>query len=473
MLSKKSHKWLLVLGFLIFTFRFCTINIFGGFNIFYYDLLAKNFTLGKLYVKQAPEALLKLSNPYDTNLNKEFRIQKNMHDLCLYKGKLYMHWGPIPALLISPFKFFSNVRIMDGLIFLIVLTATQFLFLNTLWLIIFYTYKKAISIFFIIISFLTFNLLPNWSVIANRIAGYEIGIVFNQFFISGFLFFFFLAYKKKIDTGITSLQYLTLSSVSLGLAIGSRFSSICLLPAFLLAWYFWINLIPYEQKKERLTNALALGIPVTFCILLIFIYNYVRFDNFFEYGQKWVLSIDPVGFKFIDPSRIIPNLYYNFFIPPKISLVFPYFKPSFPYPLFWMSPSQVEQFPYKLATCIQGFFVTVPLAMSVFAIPYLKKKISIESYQKQKPIFIFFTLLMASSLCLLLPYLCTGVTMRYTCEWTFLWLSASLSAIQIILNQASSWNKRYYYLLIGLIIVCTLWTILIGILISFDKTYSL
>ena len=473
MLSKNTHKWLLTLVFLIFTFRFCTIDIFGSFNIFYYDLLAKNFTLGKLYVKQAPETLLKLSNPYDTNLNKQFRLQKSMHDLCLYKGHLYMHWGPVPALLIAPFKFFSNAKIMDGFIFLIVLTATQLLFLKTLWLMIFHTYKKIISTFFIIISILIFNLLPNWSVIANRIAGYEIGIVFNQFFIAGFLFFFFKAYIKKIETGMTSLQYLLLSSFSLGLAIGSRFSSICLLPALVITWHFWMNLISNEKLKEKIKNTFTLVMPVTFCLLLIFIYNYVRFDNFFEYGQRWVLSIDPLGFKFIDPSRIIPNIYYSFFIPPHLSLVFPYLKPLFPSPLFWMTHSQIEQFPYRLATCIQGFFVTVPIAMSVFIIPYLKKKMSIESYQQQKPMFTFFTLSMASSLCLLLPYLCTGVTIRYTCEWTFLWLCASFSAIKIILNQTADWNKRHYYLIKMVIILCVIWSVFIGVLISFDKTYSL
>ncbi len=470
--TKVTQKWFLALMCLIITFRICTINIHGSFNIFYYDLLAKNFTLGKLYVKNAPEELLKLTNPYDSNLNEKIRIQKRNQDLCLYKGKLYMHWGPVPALVIAPFKFFFHVYVMNGFIFLLVLTATQVLLANTLWSV---TLKKntTISIFLMIITTLTLGLLPGWSIISSRIAGYEIGVVFNQFFIAGFLFFFFQAYKKRINSRFSSLNDLILSSFSLGLAIGTRFSSICLIPVFLLALYFWINLIPYDQIKTRIINALALAIPLTVCILLVLVYNYIRFDNFFEYGQKWVLSIDPLGFNFLDASRIFPNLYYNFLILPELLPTFPYLKPSFPLPLFWMSLQQIENFPYKLASCINGFFTSVPISIIVFIIPYLKKKINQATYQKQKPMFIFFTLSITSSLCLLIPYLCTGVSMRYNCEWTFLWLCASLSATQIILNNATNWSQINLNLFKGLIIIFTIWTSVTGILLGFDKTYAI
>ena len=47
-----------------------------------------------------PEGLLELTDPYDPDTNERYRNagEFGIHDLSLYRDRLYMYWGPAPAL---------------------------------------------------------------------------------------------------------------------------------------------------------------------------------------------------------------------------------------------------------------------------------------------------------------------------------------------------------------------------------------
>ena len=70
----------------------------------YYNLLSDGFLAGHLHLLVAPDpGLLALPNPYDPAVNQNLAL--GIHDLSLYHDKLYLYWGPTPALLLyMPFR---------------------------------------------------------------------------------------------------------------------------------------------------------------------------------------------------------------------------------------------------------------------------------------------------------------------------------------------------------------------------------
>jgi len=73
----------------------------------YYDQLATSFHEGHLYLDVQPDpALLELPDPYDPDARESMQesdIEKlnTIWDMSLYGGKIYLYWGPVPALIIS------------------------------------------------------------------------------------------------------------------------------------------------------------------------------------------------------------------------------------------------------------------------------------------------------------------------------------------------------------------------------------
>src|SRR5690606_33055859 len=56
------------------------------------------------------------------------------YDVLIFKGKLYLYWGPVPALCIFPIKLmFENVKISDRVI-TIVFAVVRFIFISLILL---------------------------------------------------------------------------------------------------------------------------------------------------------------------------------------------------------------------------------------------------------------------------------------------------------------------------------------------------
>jgi tetratricopeptide (TPR) repeat protein len=68
-----------------------------------YNLLARGFMAGHLYIDEDAPALLKaLPDPYDPEANRPFRVDPRyrLHDLSYYRGHLYLYFGAAPALFV-------------------------------------------------------------------------------------------------------------------------------------------------------------------------------------------------------------------------------------------------------------------------------------------------------------------------------------------------------------------------------------
>src|SRR3989338_9310428 len=82
-----------------------------------YNLLAKGFLQGQLNLPvNPPIELLNLKNPYDPIANAKFR-EMGYHDFSLYKGKFYLYFAPVPALLLYlPYRALTGRGLPDNFV---------------------------------------------------------------------------------------------------------------------------------------------------------------------------------------------------------------------------------------------------------------------------------------------------------------------------------------------------------------------
>lgn len=280
-----GHIWAIL--FIIYA-SFIT---FGNFTTWkastrYYTLLADAFGKGQLHVDVEPgAALLAANDPYSSESRPAF--DDDVWDLSLYKGKLYLYWGPLPALLLAPLQLFTHQPIAD--IYLVFFFICGLLIFNTLiilklWRLLFSDIPArnvAASIFLIGL------ILPIlWPL--NIPDVYEAAIGAGQFFLIGGIYFAILALEKSIQT-----RFLFLAGLFWTCSVGSR--AINVLPILFLTTLtiFWI-----WKKQPKPINwngiirlAASLLTPLALGAILIGWYNWARFDSPLEFGLRYQITI--------------------------------------------------------------------------------------------------------------------------------------------------------------------------------------
>jgi len=287
----------------------------------YYDLQANAFAKGQLELEVEPApALLAFTDVslYEPENREGIPV---LWDATFYKGKYYLYWGPTPALLLTPLKFFYKEDLGDKLLSLFFLTGTLF-FLN---LIILDLWRKC------------FSHIPRWAVLAAiAFAGlvnpmpyvmvegriYEAAIIAAQFFLVGGFYFLLSALEQPSLTG------LSLAGLFFTLAIGARTPlapGIGLLSIVMLVWAI-------QTQRQRLISVLAaFAIPLVLGAVAYASYNYARFDSFTEFGFRYQFTSYNL-YKNLDKTLSLeyapPNLYKTLFNPLEKRDAFPYIFPN-------------------------------------------------------------------------------------------------------------------------------------------------
>lgn len=280
-----SHIWALI--FMIYAF-FIT---FGNFTTWkastrYYTQLADAFSKGQLHVDVEPgAALLASEDPYSSEGRPAFN--EEVWDLSLYKGKLYLYWGPVPALLLTPIQLILHTSLAD--IYLVYFFLCSLLIFNSLILL------KLRQLFFpdipasnIGISILLIGLiLPIlWSL--NIPDVYEAAIGSGQFFLIGGIYFVILAFEKDIKK-----RYLVLTGFFWACSVGSR--AINVLPILFLTtltiFRIWKKQTKSNNWNETVRLVASLLTPLALGAILIGWYNWARFDSPLEFGLRYQITI--------------------------------------------------------------------------------------------------------------------------------------------------------------------------------------
>lgn len=321
-----GHLWAVI--FVIYAW-FIT---FGNFTTWrnttrYYTQLADAFRNGQLHVDADPgEALLAAEDPYSTTSRPAFNDE--IWDMSLYKGKLYLYWGPVPALLITPIQFITNAKITDMYLvyfFYCGLLVFNSLIILKLWRLFF----ANIPIWNVILSIFVIGfILPVlWSL--NRPEVYQAAIGAGQFFLMGGIYFIVSAFEDGSTIKKGSLFWAGLFWVC---SVGSRAMNVLPIVFMVLLIMLWIlksNAKPIKWTKYVQTLT-ALFIPLVAGAFAIGWYNWARFDSPFEFGLRYQITIHNLNQlmgQTFQADYFLPNLYVYVFQPFEFISKFPFIQP--------------------------------------------------------------------------------------------------------------------------------------------------
>lgn len=284
----------------------------------YYWMLTQAFEKGQTYLLVDPNPeLLKLDNPYDLQQRKGLDY---LWDTTLFKGKYYLYWGPVPAVLGVLVNFISSRPVTDaGLVFSFVVGTVLFSLLLLRRICLDYKFPDWVFWGGAIASAVNIPLI--W--LFTHPSYYEVSIAGGQFFLMAGFFLLYQAFRSSS----LSLRYLFLSASAFGLAGGTRVN---LLPSvvflgMVLLWRIYI----FSQRRFSISlpafvTTLA---PLVLIAISLAWYNYARFGSIFEFGHRYQLTGLSQTEDYRDQisvSYILPNLYTYLFRSPDWSATFPF-----------------------------------------------------------------------------------------------------------------------------------------------------
>jgi hypothetical protein len=268
----------------------------------YYTRLTDAFLNGQLSFLEKPHpSFLELKDPYDPafNLQSPYRLQ----DASLYKGKWYAYFGVTPVFLLwLPAKAFGFS--MTEPIAVTVFCWLGFLFSFGFVRNIAHFYKISLDNYHYALIILLLSFSTNIVVMIKRPFVYEVAISCAYFCLMSSLYFyslFLLKNKNKI--------FLLKSGILLSFSIASRFSYVIFSLIFVA-----FNFFEEKDFRKRFKNICIFFIPILFIIFLQFLYNYLRFDSFLEFGNNFqvadILTKDAIKFEVFNFKKTVP-IYMN------------------------------------------------------------------------------------------------------------------------------------------------------------------
>jgi len=249
----------------------------------YYNLLVQGFRDGHLSLKkEIPPGFTQLADPYDPAANHLYRgMPYGMSDLSYYKGRLYLYFGVTPVLIVFwPFVALTGHYLSDRqavTIFCAIGILANVGLLRALWR----RYFADVNAWVVAACGLALSLATGvpalWPVSDVYQVAISCGYMLTMLALGG-------VWCAMHDTE-RKCRWLAGASVAYGLAVGARpsllFGAVILLVPVLQAW----------RGRQPIWAALMAAIgPITLIGLGLMLYNNLRFDNPFEFGQRYELG---------------------------------------------------------------------------------------------------------------------------------------------------------------------------------------
>ncbi len=284
-------------------------------DIDYFRLMVRGWNKGQLHLDTVPRPeLLALADPYDPAQNEGLKLG----DASLYKGKYYIYFGPVPALtLMWPWGAITGQEMKMGEAAL-VFAVLAFGAASALWLAVRRRYFPESAWCTAPLGVLALGFGTHLLAVAQRPLIWELPIAAGVAWTTLAVLCAYAAIH-----GRRPLLAMAGAGLCLGLAVGSRPS--CLLAAPVLLAPLWLAWRRPQAGREWWRLGLAAAGPLAACGLALMAYNYARFENPLEFGQRYQLSGAYEG-KLVHFSLrfLLHNLSVYFFQPLLWSGDFPY-----------------------------------------------------------------------------------------------------------------------------------------------------
>jgi hypothetical protein len=248
-------------------------------------------------------------------------------DLSYYRGKYYLYWGPVPALVYAAAEAISGARPADQFGLLLFFGGSGALAALILFQArrLYFPRAPGLSIVFFVLAALI-NLPFAYLLTGSKV--YETAVIAGQFFLLAGLACW-LEYRRSRRT-----LWLALTGLGYGLAVGSRFTLLLAVGIFTVAalWDLlraggWLGQIRRDGvlRARFVRQGLALLLPLAACGALLAGYNAVRFGSPFETGLRFQLAFPWYQKQYYSTAFLPSNLYVTLLNPLPIKDSFPFF----------------------------------------------------------------------------------------------------------------------------------------------------
>jgi len=264
----------------------------------YYYKLAEGFWAGHLYLPDQPNPrLLQQANPYSL-AHKKFWLW----DTSLYAGHYYLNWGPVPALWICLFTALTGSSAVIDDQWLVLWFMLLRMYFGTA-LIVTYARRQVPSLpsWALQLSIVMFAVASPTPYVMARPMMYEASISSGQASVFAGLYFAYLGLSDLRRR----LRWYVWAGVCLSLAFASRATMFPVCALVCVVTLLSSVPAPHRNIARFVSTACALcAAPLLSCIAYG-AYNYLRFDDPFEFGLSYLLSSPPFT---TNKDWIIPNI---------------------------------------------------------------------------------------------------------------------------------------------------------------------
>ena len=259
--------------------------------------MVDGFRAGQLHLKlDVPDGLARLADPYDPEANEQFRgllyTPGRLHDTSYYHGKLYLYFGVTPALVLFwPWRVLTGSYLAHDqavAVFCSIGFLASVLMLRAMWRREF----PGIHVALIALCVLVCGLANSVPVMLQRAEVWEVPISCAYACVMLALAAVGCALREPSRRD----RWLVLASLAYALAIGARPSvafGAAILVVPIIAWWRTPLVVPSGRRRiDLLRSLLAVALPLIVVGRGLAAYNYLRFENIFEFGQRYQLAGD-------------------------------------------------------------------------------------------------------------------------------------------------------------------------------------
>lgn len=380
----------------------------------YYDLLARAFAKRQLRLPVEPQPeLLALTNPWEDPANEPYRLL----DVALYARHYYLYHGATPVLLLfAPWYLVTGHDLPENFAAFLFALGGYF-FLSILFLKILPFLAGRTPVVLLALCLLALGIAQSVPFLLHRAKVYEVAIACGFCCLSSGFYFLFQWLTALRRRPLWSF----LAGLFFGLAMGCR-------PHFALAAAcasVFVALLsdPAGCFLQRLMrkDVIAFFIPLIACGLAIAAYNYARFGNPVEFGQRFQLGKSSYQHVHVSMANVVPGIYYLLLCPPDIVPEFPFFR------LAMREPFDAS------AHVLPPRYFLEPTAGSLALCPFALLALLTPTFRNRR-LFAFLTTMLAFSAGCILFIATTGLTaQRFEVDFApFLVFVACVAACELV-----------------------------------------
>jgi len=411
-----------------------------------YATLARSLVHGHIYLDTmiADPLMAIIPNPYDPAIREEYHVGYYW-DHAYYRGKYYVYFGIVPCLLLfAPYYLLTGTDLSAWIATMVFVDAGIVGF----YCLFFFIWKKLFHhinywvVLFLTIAFSSLSFSRALTTPALYCTAITSGItmmIWAQYFWCR------AAYSDSRSKTIITFAFL--GSLFGALSFGCRppigLANIALLPLICITY----RRIAGSSRRWFLSAFIAPYLLIGFSLML---YNYLRFQSPFEFGQSYQITIaDQHQYRsFADnfhADKIMADLYKYFLT--RVSLF--------------------QKFPYLY---FGGIFMNYPILLFVF-IPLLSSHRKL--LQKRK-LFAYWWILLTTVFLIAVfeSYWAPDVTERYRMDMYFITCIAAFIGINSLLTKLSGRHVRIASILVMIACVVTLITCVLFYFIPYDDNRS-